>query len=60
MSMIKNGESFNNAVVSVVDAENTCGKCGNGLNLLESSNGEVECRNCGYGNEIKDMETIDE
>ena len=60
MAMLKRGEGFQNAVVEVIDGDNVCEECGNPLNLLESSGGEVECRKCGHGTELKDMESINE
>ena len=61
MSMIKQGASFQQGVVDVIDGgESVCEKCGNELNLMESSEGNIPCNQCGHSNRIEDMESTNE
>jgi len=55
MAMEKFGTSFNNAVVDVVDGAQKCDECKAPLNLLESKEGSVTCKSCGFDNQIQDM-----
>lgn len=57
MAMIKHGASFENAIVEVIDPNTLCEKCGGSINLMESSNGLVECHACGHKNKVKDMDS---
>jgi len=59
MSMIRQGASFNNSVVEVLDGSVLCEKCNQPLNLLTSQNGEVQCDKCTYPNKVENMESED-
>lgn len=54
--MIKHGATFDQSVVEVLDSTTACEKCQKPLNLMASTNGIVECTNCGHPNKVKDME----
>ncbi len=56
MTMTKRGTSFNNAIVEIVDNQQSCEKCGVALNLMEARDGVVPCPSCNFENKIKNME----
>jgi Zn finger protein HypA/HybF involved in hydrogenase expression len=57
MSMIKKGQSFEGAVVGIIDgAAAECENCKAPIDLIESTGGIVECKSCKHKNKIKDMD----
>ena len=61
MAMVKNGISFNNSVVDVIDGKQAgCENCNSRLNMLTSVSGVVVCDNCGHKNKVIEMENMNE
>lgn len=58
--MIKQGATFENSVVEVIDGDVLCEECNQPLDLLTSQKGQVRCSKCTHPNKLEDMESMNE